>query len=242
MIQDLQGLFDFSDWSDEELTERIDRGRTSVALPFHLVYFLVAIFALLGSLHEDRRDRTVLFWKSMPVSDSETVLSKLVQIAWVAPVVTIAAILAAQFFFLSIVSIVGDGGFWRLWSNSGLIMELLELIVGYLIQGLWALPIYGWLLFVSAVANRVPFIWAVLTPIVSSVLEPVLFSTANLSTGIYNHLRLAALYDGREGFETSVHLGDQLGLLANSDLWIGVAIGACFIGATIFMRRRMNEI
>ena len=186
-------MLDYNDWSDEELTDRIEMGRTSVALPFQLVYFLVAIFALLGSLHEDRRDRTVLFWKSMPISDSETVLSKLVFISWVAPVVTIAAILIAQIFLLLIVSIGGEGSFSRLWSHSGLAMEFIKLTAGYLIQGLWALPIYGWLLLVSVAVNRVPFVWAVLVPIVPSVLESVLFSTSILSEGISNHLRLAAL-------------------------------------------------
>ena len=242
----LLAMFNYTDWSDEELTDRIDKARTSVALPFQLVYFLVAVFALLGSLHEDRRDRTVLFWKSMPVSDSETVLAKLVHIAWVAPVVTITAILAYQIFILLIVSIAGDGGFWRLWSHSGLIMEFVELTVGYLIQGLWALPIYGWLLLVSAVANRVPFVWAVLLPIVPAVLEPVLFSSSIVSDGVANHFRFAALPSAanmsRDGFEPAVHIGEQLRLLATTDLWIGIVIGAGFVAMAIYMRHRNNEI
>ncbi len=242
----LLAMFNYTDWSDEELTDRIDKARTSVALPFQLVYLLVAVFALLGSLHEDRRDRTVLFWKSMPVSDSETVLAKLVHIAWVAPVVTITAILAYQIFILLIVSIAGNGGFWRLWSHSGLIMEVIELTVGYFIQGLWALPIYGWLLLVSAVANRVPFVWAVLIPIVPAVLEPVLFSSSIVSDGVANHLRFAALPSAanmsRDGFEPAVHIGEQLRLLATTDLWIGIVIGAGFIAAAIYMRHRNNEI
>ncbi|MFB3105245.1 MAG: hypothetical protein ACE1ZA_09965 [Pseudomonadales bacterium] len=242
----LLNLLDYTAWSDEELTDRIDKARTSVALPFQLVYFLVAVFALLGSLHEDRRDRTVLFWKSMPVSDSETVLAKLVHIAWVAPVVTIGAILAYQIFILLIVSIAGDGGFWRLWSHSGLIMEFIELTVGYFIQGLWALPIYGWLLLVSAVANRVPFVWAVLLPIVPAVLEPVLFSSSIVSDGVANHFRFAALPSAanmsRDGFEPAVHIGEQLRLLATTDLWIGIVIGAGFVAGAIYMRHRNNEI
>ncbi len=242
----LSGLFDYTDWSDEELSASIDKARTSVALPFQLVYFLVAIFALLGSLHEDRRDRTVLFWKSMPVSDSETVLAKLVHIAWVAPMVTIVAILLAEIFLLLIVSVVGEGGLWKLWSNSGLVMELLELTFGYAIQGLWALPIYGWLLLVSAAVNRVPFVWAVLVPIVPAVLETVLFSTSILREGITNHLRFAALPSaasfGNSGFEPAVHVGGQLELLATTDLWIGVAIGTGFVAAAIVMRHRNNEI
>ncbi|MCZ6853971.1 MAG: hypothetical protein O7G86_08625 [Gammaproteobacteria bacterium] len=242
----LSGMFDYSDWSDEELSASIDKARSSVALPFQLVYFLVAIFALLGSLHEDRRDRTVLFWKSMPVSDSETVLAKLLHVAWVAPVVTILAILVAEIFLLLVVSAVAEGGLWKLWSNSGLIMELLELTFGYALQGLWALPIYGWLLLVSVSVNRVPFVWAVLVPIVPAVLETVLFSTSILREGVVNHLRFVALPSAasfsNSGFEPAVHLDDQLGLLASSEMWIGVVIGACFVAAAIYMRHRNNEI
>ena len=136
----------------------------------------------LGALHDDRKDRTVLFWKSVPVTDVETVLSKLITAVWVAPAATIAMILAAQVFLLTVISgLVATRetlSIWPIWANSGLFTGLVELLVGYLIQGLWALPLYGWLLFISAAVNRLPFLWALLAPAALVALEALVGLTS----------------------------------------------------------------
>ena len=76
-----------------------------IAQPFVLLYLGVTAFVLLGALFDDRQDRTILFWKSLPVSDAQAVLSKLVTALCLAPLVTIAVIIAAQVFFLIVVSL-----------------------------------------------------------------------------------------------------------------------------------------
>ena len=129
-----------SEWTNEELSTHLSGLLRGVAEPFHYVYFIVLVFVLLGALHDDRKDRTVLFWKPMPVTDAETVLSKLVTAVWIAPAATIAMILAVQVFLLTIISglVVAREtlSIWPVWSNSGLFIGLVELLVGYLMQGL----------------------------------------------------------------------------------------------------------
>ena len=193
----LVGLLDFSQWTPSELEGRAARFRAVIAQPFVIVHFLVAVFVLLGSLHDDRRDRSVLFWKSMPVSDTETVASKLIFAVWVAPLVSIAAILLAQLGTLTLLTVFGQsagaGGVGKLWLHAGLPGGTLTLLSGYLVQGLWALPVYAWLLLVSAAAPKVPFVWALLVPLGLVVLESVALGTDTFRHWIEAHLRFAAL-------------------------------------------------
>ncbi|MYH16087.1 MAG: hypothetical protein F4149_13040 [Gammaproteobacteria bacterium] len=238
------------EWTDEELSAHLSGLLRGVAEPFHYVYFIVLVFVLLGALHDDRKDRTVLFWKSMPVTDAETVLSKLVTGVWVAPAATIATILAVQIFLLTVISGLAATretlSIWPIWANSGLFIGLVELLVGYLIQGLWALPLYGWLLFVSAAVNRLPFLWALLAPAALVALEALVGLTSAARNFIHDHLGFRALPRGHGGEDTLVHaatgLGDSIALFATADLWAGIAVGAAFLAGTVHLRRTKNEI
>ena len=246
----LTRFFDFDKWSDEQLQANMKGFRLAVSRPFQLVYVLVAIFVLLGSLHEDRRDRSVLFWKSMPVTDAETVLSKLIAAVWVAPVAAIAGIIAAQLFLMLMVSVlivVEDlGSVWRLWWHSGVLIGALQLVVGYLIQGFWALPLYAWLLAVSAIAPRVPFVWAIVVPFVPMAMERVVFGTEVIGHFVSTHAGFAALPGSvhvEDGVTRLGHgLGDQLALLATGQMWLGVAIGAALLWLAIYFRARNNDL
>ncbi len=246
----VDGLLAKQSWTEAELEQGLDMFRHGVATPFYLVYFIIAFFVLLSALYDDRKDRTVLFWKSIPVTDTETVLSKLITTAWVAPAATIVMIFATQVFFLIVVTflIIGSDHLstWQVWSNSGLIVGFFELIVGYIIQGLWALPIYGWLLFVSSAVTKVPFVWAVLTPVVPMLLERAVFGSTVLAKGVGNHLQFKALPMAAEiegdTVENAVELSDIFALLATTDMWFGIVVGAAFMFGAVYFRRRNNEI
>ena len=67
-----------------------------LALVVFMVMGIVGFFYALDSLYADRRDRSVLFWKSLPLSDAETVLSKFAVAIVVIPLVALAASLVAQ--------------------------------------------------------------------------------------------------------------------------------------------------
>ena len=238
------------EWTDQALSAHLSGLLRGIAEPFHYVYFIVLVFVLLGALHDDRKDRTVLFWKSMPVTDAETVLSKLVTAVWVAPAATIAMILAVQVFLLTVISgLVATRetlSIWPIWANSGLFIGLVELLVGYLIQGLWALPLYGWLLLVSAAVNRLPFLWALLAPAALVALEALVGLTSAARSFIYDHLDFRALPRGHGGEDTLVHastgLGDSIALFATAELWAGIAVGAAFLAGAVHLRRTRNEI
>ncbi|MFU8817365.1 MAG: hypothetical protein ACNA7W_18610 [Pseudomonadales bacterium] len=248
--QGLLGLLDVSAWSSQQIAERSAQSRHLVARPFQLVHLLVAIFVLLGALHDERKDRSVLFYKSLPISDGQTVASKLVLAVWVAPLVTVAAVVFTQLALLLMISAAGAmrgaSGVASLWQQAGLLRGALELLFGYLLQGLWTLPVYAWLLLVSAAAPRVPLLWAALIPLLLVVLEAALLGSATLRAAIVDHLAFRALprpppWFGGEG-QAGVGLPEQLALLLQGELWLGLAIAVGFLAATVWFRQRNAEL
>ena len=243
-------MLDFSSWSAPVLSQRAAQFRSLIAQPFVVGHFLVAVFVLLGGLHDDRRDRSVLFWKSMPVSDLEAVASKLVFAVWVAPLLTIAGIVTAQIGSLLLLTLLGPGagvtGIEQAWQHAGLLNGGALLVSGYLVQGLWALPVYAWLLLVSAAVPRVPFVWALLAPAAGVVLEGLFFRTRVLSNEISAHLSFRALprpEDVDNGVvQPAVGFAEQLALLGSVDLWLGVAVAAGLLAAAVYFRGRNNDL
>ena len=129
--------------------------------------FVVAVFYCLDALHGERRDRSILFWKSLPVSDLTTVLSKASIPLVVLPLLTFAITVVTQWIMLLMSSAVllGSGlSVATLWTQLSLSQMWLMLLYHLVtVHALWYAPIYGWLLLVSAWARRAPFLWAALT-------------------------------------------------------------------------------
>jgi ABC-2 type transport system permease protein len=232
-----------------------------------LVLFFVLFFYLLGALYDDRRDRSVLFWKSLPVSDGSTVLSKALAALLLAPLISFAIATVAYLVFLVIVAIWSGlhgvnvmpaiaaahpvGMFWRL-------------LLTVPVDALWALPTVGWLLFWSAFARSKPFLWAVLLPLLAVFLN---FWFGAL--GLPNFDNLVALKDVAARLLLSVMPGGWLtddtwrsmqrafdddnvvgnfnpgrvyALLGTANLWIGVAVGIALAFAASWMRGRRIEV
>lgn len=237
-------------WSEQDWLLRMRSFRSLVAAPFYLVYVSAGVFVLLGALFDERRDRSVLFWKSLPVSDLTTVLSKLVLAVWVAPLLAIVCALAAQMFLLGLFSLYlaqsGLGDPSLLWQHAGLLGGVVHLVLGFLIQGLWVLPIAGYLLLVSVAVSRQPLLWALLIPIPIAIVEYVVLRTRMLADFIALHTEPAALpnFTGDDERIMAVPhtVGDQLLLLLEPQLWLGVLIGAALLYAAARFRSFRNEL
>ena len=125
--------------------------------------FIVGVFYCLDALHGERRDRSILFWKSLPVSDLTTVVSKASIPLVVLPLVTFSIVVATQFTMLliSTAALLPSGLAVTTWANC-LFQISVILLYGLVTIVLWQAPIYGWLLLVSGWARRATFLWAVL--------------------------------------------------------------------------------
>jgi ABC-2 type transport system permease protein len=163
----------------------------AAAAPLFGVLPVVVFFYCLAALYDDRRDRSILFWKSLPVSDQMTVLSKVLTALCVAPVITIlvgtAVSLLMLFISLAVVAFSGMNLFGLLLSNPDFYLAPFRLIGLLPVYVLWAIPTVGWLLLVSAWARSKVFLWAVGVPVlVVALAKWANFITAEYMNGGFN--------------------------------------------------------
>ncbi|MEE2782741.1 MAG: hypothetical protein VYE04_05255 [Pseudomonadota bacterium] len=246
----LAGFFlDVAAATDEELSDRMGVLTRFTAAPFHLVLFVVSLFGLIACLHDERKDKSVYFWKSLPVGDFTTVMSKFAFFAWVAPLVTIAAILAAQLFvtFL-IVGMVEDGMGSRVLIHSGLVMGLVQMLVGYLLNGLVVLPVFAWFILISGWAKTLPMVWALAIPFSLVVFEGIVWDTGIVRSFIGYHTSMPTLPATTVGGDETAYaivvttLADQFAVLGQGRFWFGLLIGFLFFTPAVYLRRMRNEI
>lgn len=229
-------------------------------LLFSIVSAFVVTFYALDSLYGDRKDRSVLFWKSLPIGDTETVLSKLVVATIVMPAIVIATVLLTMLALLIILSIAvaiqGANPFALLWSEMPFFRIAGSMISIELVRSLWFLPFTGWLLLASATARRTPFLLAALVPLGLIFAEKLAFNTQLLGDTvdayverfflpIFGGVSQLRLGPGENGIEMVGELGGPgavFGVLTDPVLFIGVAIGGVFIALAIAMRRRRIDI
>ena len=242
----------------------LDSGLAGFWLVLQVVLFFVLFFYLLGALYDDRRDRSILFWKSLPISDTQTVLSKVVMAALVAPLLAWAATVALNFMFLVLLTVfVGINGvnpMTTIWGPAEPLVLWAKMLALVPINALWALPAIGWLLLTSSFAKSKPFLWAVALPVALGVLITVfeLLDTIGIPDSWYwqnvaGRILVSLVPDSWiwladdniiRGFErngpVSVLDWKLIGtVLASPSIWIGAAAGAGMIaGATWFRRRR----
>lgn len=205
---------------------------------------LIAIFYCLDSLHGERRDRSILFWKSLPVSDLTTVLSKAVVPILVLPVITLAVTVATQWLMLLISSVVvpGDGiSVGSLWAHAPQ-MWLVLLYHDIGIHGFWFAPIYGWLLLVSAWSRRAAFLWAFLPPVAIIGVEWIAFSTKHFARMLGRQLGGAPdVATFPPTMHSTMHMSPAP-FIVSPGLWIGLAITAAFLAGAVRLRRQRGPI
>ena len=159
---------------------------------FLFVLILVCANYLLATLFTDRRDRSILFWKSMPVSEWDEVLSKFAVAMLVAPMLFIAASLLAQAACVVLSMLL----VWRMEmdpyrlipANLDFSALLLGQLGGWLLMTLWIAPAYAWLLLASAASRRSPFMTAAAPVIGLLLLERILFGTHYLVAWLSRHV------------------------------------------------------
>ena len=224
---------------------------------FAMVMSIVGTFYLLDCLLADRKDRSILFWKSLPVSDLKTVLSKLVTAAILIPLIAFVASLITNLLLLMVGSIdllvLGISPWETVWAPNPLFRTSILVFYAMIVQVLWYLPLMGYLMLVSAFAKRAVMVWAVIPPLVISVLEQQLLGTLHFAALIADRLGgvfpLAFDVNVREGnVESLGELADKIDrplfevidigpLLQSAGFWMGLLVAAGFIAGAVYLRR-----
>jgi ABC-2 type transport system permease protein len=205
--------------------------------------FFVGIFYCLDALHGDRRDRSILFWKSLPVSDLTTVLAKASIPIVILPLLSFAITVATQVIMLLVSSaVLLASGLdvatpWRqvplLQRSSMLLYHLVTVHV------FWYAPIHAWLLLVSAWARRAPFLWAVLPPLAIGAVEKIALNTSHFAAML--RYRMTGPESDEVSMDPLSHL-DPLRFLSSPGLWIGLVFAAACLAAAVRLRRNREPI
>ena len=137
--------------------------------PFIAIGFIVQVYYFITCLFDERRDQSVMFWRSLPVSDGMTIASKLLTGAIVIPVIFFGAatllmlLMLVLAFAVSVILSVGyDISLWSWFANAGIISGIGYIWLSLVPIAVWLLPLYSWLMLASVYANKAPFLWAVL--------------------------------------------------------------------------------
>jgi ABC-2 type transport system permease protein len=199
----------------------------------------VIFFYLLGSLYEERKNRSILFWKSMPVSDLSVVCSKLISALVVAPAIVLVCIAFTQIVALmmaSVLAAMADTEIWSvIWSPANLFSRWGFMTVFFLVQVVWSLPLFGWVLFVSAYSRSIPLMWVIGAPIVVVIVEQVLTPVDWFSGFVERHFQP---YGGLQMGASNMDTLRIVDMFTDVDMWAGILVGVGFLAGAVWKRGR----
>lgn len=225
------------------LQEVVELPYVMIAIMLMAIFLIVAAYYCLDALYGERRDRSILFWKSMPVSDLTTVLSKASIPILALPLLTFAVTMVTQLIMLLASSVVLAGAgmsaatLWAHVSFFDVSLANFLHIVAY--HGLWYAPFYGWLLLASAWAKRAPLLWAALPPLAVIAVERIAFNTSHLADMVqYRFMGSAESGASASGMSMEMLAPDAVGqFLMSPGMGAGLAVTAAFLLAAARLHR-----
>ena len=227
---------------------------------FSGIVSIIIFFYALDALYGDRKDRSVLFWKSLPITDTQTVLSKLLIALVVAPAIAVAVALATALLFVVVLSVAmifqGYNPFPLLWGELPLFSIAANMLTIELAVSIWFLPFVAWFLFASAASTRTPFLIALLVPAGIAFAEKLAFNTSvfldtlgdyadRFYEPLFRRMENLRIEDGSQNFDVSGALpgpADVMSILLDPALLVGLLVGITLIVLTIQLRHRRIDI
>ena len=245
-------------------------GYVAVAYPLFIMMAFTLFFYCLSALYDERRDRSVLFWKSLPMSDQMTVLSKVLTAAVMGPLITIGVGVLMALILLFVIGVLlavnGVNLFGLLLMTPAFYLAPLLLLGMLPVYFLWALPTIGWLLMVSSWAKSKVFLWAVGVPVIALVIvkwvDFLVTGNQGMNTGLTYFAKeivnralgglvpgiwfsfsqhTMAMRPGPNGIEMDQVFAQSWMTLASPGVWIGAAVGVAMIFVAIRVRRWRDE-
>ena len=251
--------FNFStEYYDEEIRQamqsvssvsRIDIVRTGLLVlgfPILLTVGFGLLAYSLSTFADERKDRSLIFWRSLPVSDLTTVLSKVFIVTLIVPLMVIPYIILLQLvamtsasIFFSTNDIVSFGWLW----GSYIITDWFRIIFSLWAQSLWSLPLFLWLMLAGTYAAR-PIAGAIVPPVILIVLEGVIFKTNLVLEFIENRIGFWSRSDSfpKEYQEIRVvDISDILLLFSTQAFWVGIFASVILVAGIVYVRSSNSD-
>ena len=229
---------------------RIEMPYDMAAMMIMFTAFLVGVFYCLDALHGERRDRSILFWKSLPVSDLTTVLSKVAIPLVILPLLVLVIIFCTQLLMMlmtSVVLITHGMSPVSTWAHFNLFGQAVILLYSLTALSLWHAPVYGWLLLVSGCVRRATFLWAVLPLIVIQIFEKITLGTQYFGAMLKHRLLGFAphAFDFHDHGRSTIDSLRQLtpgSYVSAQGFWLGLLVAVSFLAAAVRLRRYQGPI
>ena len=218
-----------------------------VAIMLFWAAFLIGAFYCLDALYGERRDRSILFWKSLPVSDLTTVLAKTTIPMIVLPAITWVIVMITQMLMMVHTTIVllPSGLAATTWSRVHPIADSPTLLYGLVVAALWHAPIYAWFLLVSAWAKRATFLYAILPWFAIGVFSGIVGAGrsygAFLQHRLFGGITRAFEFDPRLKTPTVIHFTPGKFLMMPG-LWLGLLFAVACVVAAVRLRRNREPM
>lgn len=254
------GIIGASTLGDAERRAALMAFLVGLTITFVISMSVLTVFYSLDALYAERKDKSILFWRSLPITDSETVISKLLTALIVIPLFTFVAVVVTHLVSLLLtsiwISIEGGSPGHLVWSSAPIFDAWLAILIFLLLAPLWLSPLIGWFLFVSAWTKRSPLLMAVLPIMIVPMLEYFIFRSTLLWQAITSRsLGSMPLFDGFDPSEffdehrlrvtdESISLLAQFNIgkfFASPSLWVGLVVCGLFVTAAIYVRRYRDD-
>lgn len=166
-----------------------------MSLPFMIILWLIAFNYFLKCLFDDRKDRSLLFWQSMPIAEWETILSKTLAGTLIISLCTWVCIVITEFIFLIIVTIAassaGLGSIGNLWNPLAIIAAWMHILGALCLQALWLFPLFAWCMLSSAYAKKSPFLTAIIPILCIFIVEMIFLHHGIVGKYVFSRIHLA---------------------------------------------------
>lgn len=225
-----------------------------VFAPFILVGLVIQLYYFTTCLFDERRDQSIYFWRSLPVSDAQNIMVKLLTGALVVPAIFMLAATLVVFIFVLlgllgcyILDVGYDISLWELWGNANIFSNMTSVWSSLLFYALWMFPLFSWLMLASMFANKAPFLWAVLPVALLLVAESYIMDYLKLDSLFLREALLEYFALATELIPNSMQQVGTPKFILISALWgkislIGTALGIGFIYFTYWLRLNRSHL
>ena len=226
---------------------------------FLVALMFLTVFYSLDSLYAERKDKSILFWRSLPITDAETVISKLLTAIFVLPIATVVGIIVTHLINLTVLSMWvamkgGDGGM-LVWGSVALLDNWLAAFIIVIASGIWMSPFIGWFLLVSAYTKRSPLLMAFMPLIVISLLEGIVLRTHVFAENVlgrgdglplFRKANIEQFFEeeqwriGENASNLLTHI-DVVQFITTPGTWAGIVVCGLLCTGAIYVRRFRDE-